>query len=344
MTSPYSVASLTRIASRTSASPMSRGRKVTTSCRTPRSAVRRRAYARSSLPSVPTVNATQSGCILAHVGQGQGAVEPAGEDHADGQVGVDPDPHRLAVGVPDEVHRGLEVLDHGLALAELQQVDVRVQLGRGARFGPAAMTRRHLVDDNVGAQRADQGLDLGGDGQPAADQRPVERLDPGGVTSEEYAAGMPVDQTEGELTPEAQQGVLAPGQHALERHLGVGDRPQLVTLAQQLLAQALEVEDLAVVGQRPAAVRRRPRLHRAVAVDDPQPVRAEQGLVVEEGLLDLAARPHRLEHGREGRGVLSGARADEQGDATHLVDHSQSSCRQSEGQGGVTVRKRRAPG
>ena len=35
MTSPYSVASLTRIASRTSASPMSRGRSVTTSCAHP---------------------------------------------------------------------------------------------------------------------------------------------------------------------------------------------------------------------------------------------------------------------------------------------------------------------
>ena len=156
MTSPYSVASLTRIASRTSASRMSRGRSVTTSWRTPRSAVRRRAYARSSLPSVPTVNATQSGCISRHVSERQRAVQPTGQDDPDGEVGVDPHPHRLAVGRADQRRRLVEVLDHRLALAEPEQVDVRVQVGCRAGLGPAAVPGRHLVDDDVVAQRTDQ--------------------------------------------------------------------------------------------------------------------------------------------------------------------------------------------
>ena len=262
------------------------------------------------------------GVHLAHVDEGERAVQPAGEHHADGQVGVDPHPHRLAVGAAHEVGGLVEVLDHRQALAELQEVDVGVQHRLLARLGPAAVTRRDLVDGDARPDPAHERLDLGGDGQETARARPVERLHPGRVAREEHPSRMPVDETEGELAPEAQQGVLTPGEDALEHDLGVAVRPQVVPLVHQPTAQRGEVEHLAVVGQRPPFVGRAPGLHGVVAVDDAQPVGAEQGVVVGERLLDLASRSNRREHGRERRVLGARTRTDQKGNAAHRLGHS----------------------
>src|SRR6266567_4120396 len=64
----------------------------------------------------------------------------------------------------------------------------------------------------------------------------------------------------------------------------------------QLVAQFAVVEDLAVVAEQPALVRRDPRLARPLRVDDAQPLRSGEQPVAEADLLGVAARPQRVEH------------------------------------------------
>jgi hypothetical protein len=67
------------------------------------------------------------GVHLAHVQQGQGAVQPAGEDDPDGQAGVDAHPDAVLQGGPDQLGGLVGVLDLRLVVAEPEQVQVGVQ-------------------------------------------------------------------------------------------------------------------------------------------------------------------------------------------------------------------------
>ncbi len=62
---------------------------------------------------------------LAHLQQRQRAVQAAGEHHADGEVGVDPDPDAVLQRGADQLRRLVRVVDRRLVLAEPEQVDVR---------------------------------------------------------------------------------------------------------------------------------------------------------------------------------------------------------------------------
>ena len=247
------------------------------------------------------------GMHLVHVQQRQRTVQSSGQHHADGEIGVDTHPDRLAVGAPDESAGLLLILDHRLILAQPQQIHVRMHLRRRPRLGPAAVARGELVDGLARVDEGpDEGLDLRRDGQPTVGQGPVERFDAGRIPGQEHATGLPVDQREGELAPEPQQRILAPREDRLQHHLRVAGGAHAVALRDQLRAQYGEVEDLAVVGERPPAVRRQPRLDRAVPVDDAEAVGADQHVVVGQGLLDLTPRGRGRHHGDEARGVGSG--------------------------------------
>src|SRR4029453_10844839 len=93
MMSPYSVSSPSRIASRTWANRMSDGRSGITSCGTPRAAQSRRGAAGRRGGGRGEVRVH-----LAELGQRDRAVQAAGEDDADGQVGVDPHPDAVDQG------------------------------------------------------------------------------------------------------------------------------------------------------------------------------------------------------------------------------------------------------
>ena len=111
------------------------------------------------------------------LGQGQRAVQAAGEDHADPQVGVDTAGDGVGEGRPDGRRGLVDVDDRRPGLAEPVEVEIGVQVGVGVGIGPAAVTGRHLVDPGT---QAHQRLDLRGDVEPSVAARPVERLDPDG--------------------------------------------------------------------------------------------------------------------------------------------------------------------
>ena len=75
------------------------------------------------------------GMELPHVQQGQRAVEAAGQDHADGEVGVDAHPDAVPQHGPDAVRRLVRIVDRSLTGADPQQVDERAKhwIGVGRR-------------------------------------------------------------------------------------------------------------------------------------------------------------------------------------------------------------------
>ncbi len=104
------------------------------------------------------------GMELPHVQQGQRAVQAAGEDHADGEVGVDAHPDAVAEHVAYPFGCLLGIVDRALTCADPQQVDERDQFGVSVSVGPAVIAGRHLADP--GSDRHER-LDLGCDVQAA---------------------------------------------------------------------------------------------------------------------------------------------------------------------------------
>ena len=307
MMSPYSVSSPSRMASRMSASRMSRGPDL--------DHLVRHAQLGGQAARVGQVLAGRGAdgerhavrVHLAHVQQGEAAVQPAGQDDPDGQAGVHPHPDAVLQGGPDQLGRLVGILDRRLVVAEPEQVHVRLQGGPGGRvraaglgpaaLGPAMMPRRDLADRGA---EAGERLDLRRHVQAAALAGPVQRLDPQRVAGQVDTVGRGVGQGERELAAQPADRARAPLQEGLQHHLGVAVGAQPVAQAGQLGLEDPVIEDLAVVAEHPPAVGRGEGLDGPLGVHDAQPLGAGQQPLGQQGLLHLAAGRQRADH-RAGR-------------------------------------------
>ncbi|CAB5024783.1 unannotated protein [freshwater metagenome] len=90
------------------------------------------------------------GMHLLDVDQRERGVEPTGENDSHRQVGVDTQSHTLAVGRPQCGPRLLNVIDHRLALAKPEQIDVGHQRRITSHLNPSAVPGRNLVHGQSG--------------------------------------------------------------------------------------------------------------------------------------------------------------------------------------------------
>src|ERR1019366_6571878 len=255
------------------------------------------------------------GMHLPPVQQGERAVEAAGEDDADRQIGIHPDPDAVLQRGTHELGGPGGIFDRGLVLAQPQQVDIGAQLDAAVRPGPAMVAGRYLRDRGTDPG---QGLDLGRDVQAAAGPGDVQRFYPERVPGQIGAPASAIDDGEGELAAET------------PHRLGVAVAAQLPAERAKFRPQLAVVEDLAVVAEQPAAIRRVPRLDRALPVYDRKPLRAGQQAIAREGFGKLAARSQRLNHCLEDR--PGGPGAENEGDAAHRQPPSSASkARRSSG-------------
>ena len=233
------------------------------------------------------------GMLACRVEQDQRAVQAAGQDDADGQVGIHPGPDTVRQCVADQ-RGGLRLVCDGVQAGQVVagrvgQVGVRAQIGAGRGVRPAVVAGRDLVHRH--AERH-QRLDLGGDVQPPGPSRPVQRLDAERVAGQVHALGHGVGDGHGELAAEPAHGLLAPAGEGGEHDGGVAAAGR----AGKPRGQVPVVEQLAVVAQHVPAVGRGPRLHGGVPVDDPQPLGAGQQARSAADLQALAARRERGQH------------------------------------------------
>ena len=173
---------------------------------------------------------------------------------------------------------------------------------------------RPAVDDGVGddvAQgtarhtRGEERAHLAREPQAPVVARPVHRLDPPAVAREQQASPLQVERRKPEEAVEARQGGLAPAREGLEHAFRVGMPAPRCRL--ELPAQLEVVEDLAVVGQPPAAGR---MSHRLVAggggIDDREPAVHQPDVALDRDSLVVRAavrerRAHPLESLAVGR-------------------------------------------
>ena len=94
-----------------------------------------------------------------------------------------------------------------------------------------------------------QGLDFGGEGQPALPAAPKERLDAEGVPGQQHAPPLSIQDGKGEHADQAVQSLGAPAGDCLEQHFGITMRPEGAALLLQLLSQLEVIVDLAVEDQ-----------------------------------------------------------------------------------------------
>src|SRR5215475_10224231 len=97
--------------------------------------------------------------------------------------------------------------------------------------------------------------------------RPVERLHPKRVTREVDAVLSLVDNSKGELATEAVHCAFSPLEEGLQDHFSVTVTSHHMAESGELRPECPEVVDLAVVANRPAAVRGAPRLDGTLTVD-----------------------------------------------------------------------------
>ncbi len=214
------------MASRTSASRMSRGRQLDDLVRDPEVAGHPARVRDVLAVGRPDGEGHAVRVHLADVQQRQRAVEAAGQDDADGEVGVDPDADAVLQRGP-HLPRGLvDVADRLVAVADAAAGRrTAVTAGSGAGLpqpwwpGGISWTRPPAGTSDLTSEATYRS---------AVAPRPVERLDPERVTRQVDLVRCPVDDGEGELAAQAVHRSVSPFEERLEHHLGVAVAAQLV--------------------------------------------------------------------------------------------------------------------
>jgi hypothetical protein len=209
--------------------------------------------------------------LLGEQADDQAGVQPAGEQHADRDVGheapADGDPQRLLDRVLPVAGRPGGVLGTplvaGLPVPVLVGGAVGLDDPHGGRgqLADAVEDGPRRGDDGVPGEvvvqrdRVDGGVDLPGlhqrgqrrgEPQPARRLGQVQRLDAQPIAGEHHAAGVALGDDEREHAVQVRDDVGAPVVVALEDHLGVAGREEAVAVALELGAQLLVVVDAAV--------------------------------------------------------------------------------------------------
>ncbi len=252
------------------------------------------------------------------------AVETTGEIGADRHVGA----HAQARGVLEQgaqllARRGLVAVGGrglGIGVVErpprpqphaggvdqsrlggLQLEHVAERRARGDRRPQGEdLIERGLVEDGLDAGHLQERLDLGGEGEGAADAGPVERAHAHAVAGHEQGAAAGIEDDEGEVAVEQRQEVLTVDVPQMKQHLGVAGSSEAAAARLEIAAQLDPVEDLAVEGDGRAAVGEGHGLAAVAEADDRQAGMAEAAAVGDEvAVLVGAAMPDGAHHAHE---------------------------------------------
>ncbi len=200
-------------------------------------------------------------------------VEPAREVAADGHVGAQAKPHRVAQQVAQCLGLGSGRSDgiaglppgallHDLAVPPHQQV-ARLQEAdalEGAARRPRCPESEHLVDALEVGHRVDEpggedALDLAREHDPAVgQQRVVQRPHAEAVAHQSERARRPVEMRDAPLAVAALERARPVAIEQAQQYLGVARRAEVLALRFELLPQLVVVEDLAVVDHHRVAV------------------------------------------------------------------------------------------
>ena len=162
---------------------------------------------------------------LAYVQERQRAVKAAGEDDADGQIGVEPNSDAVFQRGPHQAGGLADVSDRLLAVPQGQQVDV---CGDGRVLDgapPSVVARRDFTGQPSGR---DERLQFRRRVQVTVVARPVERFHAERVTSQVDPVGSSVNDGERELAPQAVYGPFPPLKERFQDHFGVAITSQFV--------------------------------------------------------------------------------------------------------------------
>ena len=265
-------------------------------------------------------------------------VDPAREQHTDGDVGQQVRPHGVA-------QPGAQLLDQ-LGLVVVAQLGDRDR--RGPRVALEAhvavlpdehvprrelaglaedrQRRRDRVEGEEGLERVEvdlparQRAQLGGELEPVAVGPVVERLDPVAVAREHEPPAGRVPERDREHPAQAPEEGRALLLVQVDEHLGVAVRAEGVAGALELAAQLWVVVELAVLDDVDGAVLVRYRLVAGLEVDDREPAGGEaDGPVDEDSVAVGAAVEQPRAHAREPLGVDGPARRDDSADPAHGV-------------------------
>ena len=220
----------------------------------------------------------------------------------------------LAVADSDDMARqdGTDVLHQGL---RRQGIDVAVE----RPFEQAVAVHLRPLE------QPHERLDLGGEQQVRPAAGVVERLDAVAIADQSDLAALGIEDREGEHANEAIHAFFAPFHVGVQDHLGVGARAEAVTEPQKLLAHRLEVVDLAVVGDPPAAAGvAHGHVARRRQIDDAEALRAErEAAAAHHAAVVGPAVRGQLAHGANQRLVqlpaAVGVEADQAGNAAHVT-------------------------
>ena len=232
-------------------------------------------------------------------------IEAAAQQRADRHVAYQPQLHRLVqdrVHVVDQVVEASNLMMPVPLLADMG--DLRVVLfGRYLAVADSNDVARkngtHVLHQGLGRQGVDvaierpfeqavaihlrpleqphERLDLGGKQQVRPAPGIIERLDAVAIADQSDVAALGIEDREGEHADEAIHAAFAPFHVGVQDHLGVGARAEAVPEPQKLLANRLEVIDLAVVGDPPASAGiTHGHVARRRQVDDAEALRAER--------------------------------------------------------------------
>src|SRR5262249_46440196 len=113
---------------------------------------------------------------------------------------------------------------------------------------------------------------------------------------------------------------VAPLEEGLKHHFGVAVAAQRVAEAGELCPKRAKVVNLAVVANRPAAVRGAPRLYGPLAIDYLEPLSAELVPSLAERLPHFSALRDPVQHRFEDQRI--GARPHNKGNTAHIEDPS----------------------
>ena len=242
-------------------------------------------------------------------------VDPAGEEDADGHVGDEMSPNRVAQPLAQLL--GELVLAFGSDLALRHGAWSRVALDRDVRALPGLpdehapgrqlayvaedrQRRRHeaereerlervLVDLAGEVRLAHQRLQLGREGERVSGQPVVERLDAETVAREDEALSPRVPDRDREHPPETLREKRPVLLVEVREDLRVALRAEGMALVDELGTQLAVVVDLAVLHDGDRAVLVRQRLVARLQVDDRQAPRGEPGPVVDEHAVAVRA-------------------------------------------------------
>ena len=255
--------------------------------------------------------------MLAHAVRGQRAVDAAGQEAADLDVGDlmgahalvervldDVGPFLKALGTIDLVGDLVEALDSGLAALEHHEmtgrhlVDVLEHGLRVVHVLEAQVLRQRLaIELLLEARVRQEGLDLAAPDQTAALMLVVQRLDAKDIAGEHQLLFLGIPDGDGEHAAQALEHARAPGLVTMHDGLGVAVGLELVAHALKLGTQLLEVVDLAVERDGHAAIGVLHGLVAALKVDDGQATKAHCHIIVnEKALIIRAAMDNAIRH------------------------------------------------